>query len=107
MFSWPKIDAQQIIELLKNVLDPITKKNLIDAGRIEGINIDKNRINVALNIPESQQDLYKQLQKTLTHQIQDLTKQPNVFVVMTTHTGDRSDPPMVASSTKIELQRVK
>lgn len=98
------VKREQLIEALKTIINPISGKNIVDSGMVQGLVIKNGDIGYALNIDPKDVDEMEKLRENadqLLHQIYGVKK---VTSVLTAERNETSEPPKKGFGEKREFQ---
>lgn len=98
------VKREQLIEALKTIINPISGKNIVDAGMVQGLVIKNGDIGYALNIDPKDVDEMEKLRENadqLLHQIYGVKK---VTSVLTAERNETNEPSKKGFGEKREFQ---
>lgn len=98
------VKREQLIEALKTIINPISGKNIVDSGMVQGLVIKNGDIGYALNIDPKDVDEMEKLRESadqLLHQIYGVKK---VTSVLTAERNETNEPPKKGFGEKREFQ---
>ncbi|WP_438993969.1 P-loop NTPase [Pseudemcibacter sp.] len=98
------VKREQLIEALKTIINPISGKNIVDSGMVQGLVIKNGDIGYALNIDPKDVDEMEKLRESadqLLHQIYGVKK---VTSVLTAERNETNEPPKKVFGEKREFQ---
>ncbi len=103
------LQVQDIMEILKQIIDPYSGENIVSLDWISGLNIDRNNLTISINVPPAKANDYESLRQEVEHKIKTLPNVHKVIVVLTAHKAS-SQQNMKANPTfrgKYELPTIK
>lgn len=98
------VKREQLIEALKTIINPISGKNIVDSGMVQGLVIKNGDIGYALNIDPKDVDEMEKLRESadqLLHQVYGVKK---VTSVLTAERNETNEPPKKGFGEKREFQ---
>jgi ATP-binding protein involved in chromosome partitioning len=98
------VKREQLIEALKTIINPISGKNIVDSGIVQGLVIKNGDIGYALNIDPKDVDEMEKLRESadqLLHQVYGVKK---VTSVLTAERNETNEPPKKGFGEKREFQ---
>ena len=98
------VKREQLIEALKTIINPISGKNIVDSGMVQGLVIKNGDIGYALNIDPKDVDEMEKLRENadqLLHQIYGVKK---VTSVLTAERNETNEPSKKGFGEKREFQ---
>ncbi|OJX14054.1 MAG: hypothetical protein BGO77_01680 [Caedibacter sp. 37-49] len=107
--STAPLHVQDVMDILKQVIDPYSGENIVTLDWVSGLNIDQNNLTISINIPPEKATNYEPLRQEVEHKVKALPSVHKVMVVLTAHKAS-SQQNMKANSTfrgKYELPNVK
>lgn len=103
-YEMSDVKREQLIEALKTIINPITGKNIVDSGMVQGLVIKNGDIGYALNIDPKDVEEMEKLRESadqLLHQIYGVKK---VTSVLTAERSETNAPPKKGFGDKREFQ---
>ncbi len=101
------LQPQEIINQLHLILDPLSKRSIVDANLVEGVRIEAGKITVSLRVTEEKKDIYEFIRQEIHQKIKDFSGLENVYVMMTQHHKIEEKASFKAESDKIFLPEIK
>jgi len=98
------VKREQLIGALKTIINPISGKNIVDSGMVQGLVIKNGDIGYALNIDPKDVDEMEKLRESadqLLHQVYGVKK---VTSVLTAERNETNEPPKKGFGEKREFQ---
>jgi ATP-binding protein involved in chromosome partitioning len=86
------IDEQKIMEALKAVPDIVEDKNIVDAGRVRNVSVDKTAIKLILDLPTDNRDLRVSVEESCRKAISDVEGTSDLMVMIRVDTPEAAAP---------------
>ena len=77
--------VQDIMDVLQEIIDPHSGKNIVSLDWVSGLNIDQNNLTISVNIPPEKAHDYEPLRQEIEHKVKHLSRVNKIMVVLTSH----------------------